>query len=87
MNLKAPTTIVVSTTGFGRDVKESIKESVELARGIILFLIRFVIVMIPIFLFILLPLGLVLRYFIRKGRRLRPAAAIPVEPPAPVPAA
>jgi hypothetical protein len=87
VNLKAPTTIVVSTTGFGRDVKEALKESVDIARNIILFLIRFVIVMIPIFLFILLPLGLVLRYFIRKARRLRPVAAIPVEPPAPVPAA
>jgi hypothetical protein len=87
VNLKAPTTIVVTPTGFGRDVKEATKESVEIARSIVLFLIRFVIVMIPIFLFILLPLGLLLRYFLRKARRLRPAAVLPAEPPAPVPAA
>jgi hypothetical protein len=84
VNLKSPTTIVVTPTGFGRDVKEAAKESVEIARGIILFLIRLVIVMIPIFLFILLPLGLVVRYLMRRVRRSRPAGALPVEPPAPV---
>jgi len=85
VNLKAPpTSIVVNPTGFGREVKEAIKESVEIAREIVLFLIRFVIVMIPIFLFILLPLGLIVRYLMRRARRPRPARELPVEPPAPV---
>lgn len=87
VNLKSPTTIVVSPTGFGRDVKEAIKESVGVARDIVLFLIRFVIVMIPIFLFIFLPLGLVVRYLLRRARRRRPAGRLPVDPPAPVQAA
>lgn len=84
VNLKSPTTIVVTPTGFGRDVKEATKESVEIGRGIVLFLIRFVIVMIPIFLFILLPLGLVLRYLLRRVRRSRSTAAVPVETVPPV---
>jgi len=87
VNLKSPTTIVVTPTGFIRDVKEAVKDSVEIARGIVLFLVRFVIVMIPIFLFILLPLGLVVRYLLRRARRLRPAAGLPVQPTATVPAA
>jgi hypothetical protein len=84
VNLKAPTTIVVNATGFGRDVKEATKESVEIARDIVLFLIRFVIVMIPIFLFIFLPLGLVLRYLIRRAHRVKLTGAVRVEPTAPV---
>ena len=84
VNLRSPTTIIVSPTGFGRDVKEAARESVEVAREIILFLIRFVIVMIPIFSFILVPLGLIVRYLMRRARRLRPAGKIAVEAPAPV---
>lgn len=84
VNLKAPTTIVVTATGFGREVREATKESVGIARDILLFLIRFVIVMIPIFLFIFLPLGLVLRYLIRRARRVKLTGAVRVEPTAPV---
>jgi hypothetical protein len=84
VNLQSPTTIIVTPTGFGRDVKEAARESVEVARGIILFLIRFVIVMIPIFSFILVPLGLIVRYLVRRARRLRPAGKLAVETPVPV---
>jgi hypothetical protein len=83
VNLKSPRTTVVSATGFGRDVKDAMKEGVEVARGIVLFLIRFVIVMIPICLFILLPIGLVLRYLFRRARRLRVTAPITAAAPAP----
>ena len=72
VHLQSPTTIVVAaTTGFGRDVKEALRDSVDVARAIILFLIRFVIVMIPIFIFIILPIGLVARYLLRRARRTR----------------
>jgi preprotein translocase subunit SecG len=81
VHLQSPTTVVVAaTTGFGRDVKEALRDSVDVARGIILFLIRFVIVMIPIFLFIILPLGLVARYLWRRAARKRPTPIIPVAP-------
>ncbi|MCU1268018.1 MAG: hypothetical protein JWM21_4336 [Acidobacteria bacterium] len=87
VNLKSPTTIVVTPTGFGRDVKEAMKESVEIARSIVLFLIRFVIVMVPIFLFVFLPLALLARYLMRRARRQRTVIGANVEPPTPVPAA
>jgi len=87
VNLKSPTTILVTPTGFGREVTEATKESVAVAREIVLFLIRFVIVMIPIFLFIILPSGLVFRYLIRRARRMRVTAPLTAEAAAPVPPA
>lgn len=68
--LRSPTTIV-STTGFGRNVREAVVDSVSVAGAIILFLIRFLIVMIPIFVLIILPGGLLARYFVRRARRLQ----------------
>jgi Domain of unknown function (DUF4349) len=74
VNLKAPTTILVSPSGFGRQIKEAASESVSIGREIVLFLIRFVIVMIPIFLFVLLPMGLIARLLVRRARRMRSLA-------------
>ena len=76
VNLEAPKQITVSTTGFGRTLRETVSDSVDLGAGIILFLVRFVIVMIPITLFLLLPLGLVLRYLLRRAKRIRLAEAL-----------
>jgi hypothetical protein len=66
----------VNTSGFGRSVRDSISESVDVGTEIVLFFVRFVIVMIPITLLLLLPGGLLLRYFIRRARRMRLAAAL-----------
>jgi len=87
VNLKSPTTILISPTGFVHEVKEAGKESIAIAREIVLFLVRFVIVMIPICLFIVLPLGLMFRYAIRRARRLRLTAPLTAEAPQPVPPA
>lgn len=76
VNLEAPKQITVSTTGFGRTLRETVSDSVDLGAGLILFLIRFVIIMIPITLFVLLPLGLVLRYLVRRAKRIRLATAL-----------
>ncbi len=71
INIQSPTPIVVSTSGFGRSVREAVSESIEVASGILLFLVRFVIVMVPIFALLILPAGLVARFFIRRARRFR----------------
>ena len=72
VNLKSPGPgLVVNTSGFGRSVKDAISESVEVGGAIVLFLIRFVIVMIPLTLFVFLPVGLVGRYFARRARRYK----------------
>jgi hypothetical protein len=76
VNILAPKPIAVNTSGFGRSVRDAVSESVDVGAEIVLFFVRFVIVMIPITLLLLLPGGLLLRYFIRRARRMRLAAAL-----------
>jgi uncharacterized membrane protein YdfJ with MMPL/SSD domain len=71
VNLQSSTAIAVNTTGFGRDIREALAESVDVARGIVLFLIRFVIVMIPVFILIILPGWFLARFFLRRARKTR----------------
>lgn len=86
VTLSSPGAIVVNTSGFGRSVREAISESVEFAVAIVLFLIRFVIVMIPVVLLILLPLYFVGRFFYRRALKNRTVKvpAAPEPPPATV---
>jgi hypothetical protein len=76
VNLEAPHQIVVSTTSFGRSVRESVSDGVDFGSGLLLFLIHFVIVMVPITIFLLLPVGLVFRYFVRRAKRIQLAQAL-----------
>lgn len=71
VNLEAPRNIAVNTTGFGRSLRDAVSESVDLGSGLLLFLVRFVIIMVPITVFILLPLGLLFRYFVRRAKRIQ----------------
>jgi hypothetical protein len=71
VSLQTPTAISVNTSGFGRDVREALADSVQVAISIVLFLIRFVIVMIPVFLLIILPGYLIARHFLRRARTMR----------------
>lgn len=84
VNLKAPTTVLVSPSGFGYEIKDAAKESISIARGIVVFLVRFVIVMFPVVLFVILPSILIVRFFVRRARRLRvmPPIAAPTAPAA-----
>jgi len=77
VNIRAPKVVeVVNTTGFWRTVRDSVSESLELASEMVLFFLRFVIVMVPIAVFVILPLGLILRYLIRRAKRIRLAQAL-----------
>jgi hypothetical protein len=51
-------------------------EGVDFGSAILLFLVRFVIIMIPVTLFLLLPLGLFVRYFVRRAKRIQLAEAL-----------
>ncbi len=64
-----PPALFLHTSGFFHNMKEAFGDGVDVAASITLALIRFAIVMIPITLFIFLPLGLLARYLIRRGRR------------------
>ena len=77
VNIVAPKPmVVVPTSGFRQSVREAVSDSVDVGSGIVLFFVRFLIVMIPISVFLLLPGGLLLRYFIRRAKRMRLAEAL-----------
>jgi hypothetical protein len=64
-----PPALFVHTSGFFNNLKSAFGDGIDVAATITLALIRFAIVMIPITLFVFLPLGLLARYLIRRGRR------------------
>lgn len=76
VNIHAPKVITVNPTGFGHTLREAVADSLELATGMVLFFVRTAIVMVPIFVFVLLPTGLVLRYFMRRAKRIQLAQAL-----------
>lgn len=77
VNIQAPKPIItVTETGFRQNIRDAVSEAVEMGSGIVLFFIRFAIVMVPITLLVLLPGGLLLRYFIRRAKRMRLAEAL-----------
>ena len=77
VNIQAPKVVeVVNPTGFWHTVRDSVTESLELASEMLLFFVRFVIVMVPIGVFVILPAGLVLRFLIRRAKRMRLAQAL-----------
>jgi hypothetical protein len=77
VNIQAPKPIItVTQTGFRQSVRDSVSEAVELGSGIVLFFVRFAIVMVPITLLVLLPCGLLVRYVMRRAKRMRLAEAL-----------
>jgi len=76
VNIRAPKVITVSTTGFRSSLRDAVSDSVELASEMIVFFVRFVIVMLPVLVFVVLPSGLVLRYVMRRAKRMRLADAL-----------
>jgi len=71
VSLQSPTAIAVNTSSFGRNIREAVADSVDVASAIVLFLIRFVIVVIPILLLIVLPGYLIARYVLRRNRKMQ----------------
>ena len=76
VNIEAPRMITVNTSGFGRSLRDSVAMGVDLGSAILLFLVRAVIVMVPVTVFLLLPLGLLFRYFVRRAQRIRVGPSI-----------
>jgi hypothetical protein len=74
-----PPSQIVSSTGFLYSVKRAFAEGLDVAALITLGLIRLFIALVPILIFIVLPLWLLLRYLIRRGRRQQ--AAVAAAPP------
>lgn len=71
-----PPTPIVNTTGFWYSVRSAFADGVDVASGIVLFVIRAVIALVPIIVLIVLPLSLIVKFGIRVfGKRVRPAPA------------
>ena len=80
VNIQTPMPIVVSASGFRHTVREAVSESLDLASSLVLFFVRFVIVMTPIFLFVVLPVAIVAMYFRRRAYRIRLANQLEATP-------
>lgn len=72
--------VVVPTTGFRHSVSDAVSEGIDVGAAILLFFVRFAIVMLPVAVLVLLPSGLLVRYFIRRAKRMRLAEALSVTP-------
>lgn len=81
VNIQAPKVIAVNPTGYGHSIREAVSDSLELASGMLVFFVRFVIMIVPVFVFVLLPSGLILRYFVRRAKRMRLAEALATPSP------
>ena len=80
VNIHTPTPIVVTASGFTYTIREALSDSIDVATGIVLFFIRFAIVMTPVFVLLILPAGLIALYFRRRVRRIRLARALEANP-------
>jgi len=76
VNIQAPKLITVSTTGFRSGLRDAVSDSLELASGMVVFFVRLLIVMAPVLVFIVLPVGLAFRYLMRRVKRIRLAQAL-----------
>ncbi len=64
-----PPAPLVSTTGFSHSVRSAFGDGIDAAAAIILVLIRVLIALVPVLLFIVLPLALLVRFALRRLRR------------------
>lgn len=74
VNIQTPKMISVSPVRIGHPIRDAVSDSLELASGMLIFFARFLIMLVPVFLFILLPAGLVARYVWRRMKRVELAA-------------
>ena len=82
VNIQTPKpAIAVTSTGFGHNVREAVSDSVAMGSDMVLFFVRFAIMMVPILLFIGLPAGLVARFLMRRAKRVRMAQALATPAP------
>jgi len=82
VNIQAPKPVIAVTgTGFGQSVREAVSDSISMASDMVLFFVRFAILMVPILLFVGLPLGLATRFLLRRAKRVRLAQALATPAP------
>ena len=70
VTLQSPTQIV-NAAGFWYSIRSAFSDGVDVAAAIVLFLIRAVIALLPILIFIVLPIALITKLIVRRMRRKR----------------
>ena len=72
VNIQAPKpAIATTTTGFRHHLSEAISDSVDLASEMVIFFARLLILMVPLVILFGLPSTLIVRYLLRRARRMR----------------
>lgn len=78
VTLQSPGTLV-NTSGFFYNLREAFGDGIEVATAITLGLVRLALALLPVILFIFLPIALLVRYLIRRDRRRRLANQLRAE--------
>ena len=77
VNIQTPKPVIaVTETGFRQSLREAVSDSISLASDLVLFFARFLIMMAPVTVFVFLPSALIIRYLIRRAKRMRLAHAL-----------
>ena len=72
VNIQAPKpAIATTTTGFRRNLSEAVSDSIDLGSEMVLFFARMLILMVPVIVLVGLPFALVIRYLVRRAKRIR----------------
>jgi len=76
-----PPTQMVSSTGFFYSIKRAFADGLDVAAMITLGLVRVAVALLPVLIFLVLPIILVVRYLIRRAERRTPLQRAPQAPP------
>jgi hypothetical protein len=76
IRLQTPTAFSANSSGFTSDLREAFGKGFDTALGFILGLVTFVIAILPFLLLVVLPLALVIRYFLKRRQRRKMASEI-----------
>lgn len=82
VNIQTPKPVItVTETGFRHSLREAVSDSITLASDMVLFFARFLIMIVPVTVLLLLPAALVIRYLWRRAKRIRLAHALATSTP------
>ena len=76
IRLQSPTAFSTSSTGFFYQLGQSVSRGFDAAMSFILVLVTMAIALVPFLIFIVLPIYLVIRYFLRKSRKQKSSGDI-----------
>ena len=83
INIQAPKPIIATTsTGFRRDLSQAVSDSIELGSEMVLFFARMLILMVPVAVLVGLPSLFIIRYVVRRTKRVRLAQQLATPPAA-----